>query len=253
VCDRYKSTENFVEVDKNFFKNYLDNNKKNYVSVAKQLASKFIQDTTHRIEELKNEYDKALNITLEKSKLYMTLKNQFDYFDASKFELDQEKEYYENYQLANDIDRVASIIINDNGVVTVNTKEIYVKDERNGKWHEIGTFAITIGMHSVKYNVSETINIKNTKYGSSICNQQAPHVFQSGNMCHGNIVSMMVDAYSHKNLYEMVTLLIMFLSAANTADAFGSNVDQWPEVSENVAKGIVKKYDVKLPVYKGAL
>jgi hypothetical protein len=254
ICIRYKSDQDFRERDIELYRGYLQENKRNYMRVAKDSSEKIIKELKAKAATLLTEYQTAMDTALEKAKLFNTINNQVEYFDQSKFDQDQNKKFDENYQMTCDLDRVQSIIIKDDGLVIVNTKEIYVQDERDKKWHDIGTFQITIGMHMPKYNTEQTVRIKNTKYSGCHGSFQAPHVFEAGNICHGNIESMMIEAYKNKNLYELVFIILQFLKSANTSDAAGQYVNLWPEVTEDLVKGVVpekKELKVNIPIHIG--
>lgn len=252
VCIRYKSDENFEERDKEFYRMYLQENKNNYVKIAKDSSEKIIKELKAKAATLFTEYQTAMDTALEKAKLFNTINNQVEYFDQKRFDQDQEVKFNENYQATMNLDRVQSVIIKEDGLVIVNTKEIYVQDERDKKWHDIGTFQITVGMHMPRYNIEQTVRIKNTKYSGCNGTYQAPHVFETGMICHGNIESMMVEAYKNKNLYELIFIILQFLKSANTSDAAGQNVHLWPEVSENVAKGVIQeKKKINIPIHIG--
>ena len=252
ICIRYKSDQNFKERDIELYRGYLQENKNNYMRVAKDSSEKIIKELKAKAATLFTEYQSAMDTALEKAKLFNTINNQVEYFDQTKFDLDQNAKFDENYQMTCDLDRVQSIIIKDDGLVVVNTKEIYVQDERDKKWHDIGTFQITIGMHMPRYNTEQTVRIKNTKYSSCHGGYQAPHVFEAGNICHGNVESMMIEAYKNKNLYELVFIILQFLKSANTSDAAGQYVNLWPEVSEDVVKGVIpEKKEINIPVHIG--
>jgi hypothetical protein len=131
--------------------------------------------------------------------------------------------------------------------VNVYTKNIYAKDERSKKWHDIGTFHIKIGMHSNTYDIQNTVIIKNTKHqikAFSDHQMQAPHVFPEGYICHGTLSSGMTNAYKKRDLYQLVFQLILFLGQANTDDAAGKYVNCWPEVSEDIVNGKLEEKSV---------
>lgn len=254
TCLRYNSDQDFKNRDMELYNSYLQENKNNYVKMAKDSSEKIIKELRAKASTLQTEYKSAMDIALEKAKLFNTINNQIEYFDQKKFDQDQEQKFNENYQMTCNLDRVQSIIIKEDGLVIVNTKEIYVQDERDKKWHDIGTFQITIGMHMPKYNTEQTVKIKNTKYSGCHGTYQAPHVFEAGNICHGNIESMMIEAYKNKNLYELIYIILQFLKSANTSDAAGQYVNLWPEVSEEVVKGIApekKELKVNIPIHIG--
>ena len=126
------------------------------------------------------------------------------------------------------------------------SKNIYAKDNRTKKWHDIGTFHMIIGMLSSLYDQNNTVRIFNTKHlGMGMNNGfQAPHVWEDGHACHGNLAIGMTEAYKNRNLFDLVYQIIIFLQSANTSDSAGQHVDSWPEVTEEEALGKIKSRDI---------
>ena len=257
VCRRCGVDADFTQYDMDAYKRATLQNKNNYVKIAKESSEIVIRELKSKSVKLQAEYVEAMDMALTKAKMLNNIEEHIRCFDQDKFDKDLQAKYDECYAMVEALDRVQSIIIKDDGTVLIYTKEIYSQDERTKKWHEIGTFQITIGMHMEKYDISNTVRIKNTKYGTQYTGYHAPHVFAQGYMCHGNIESMIIDAYKNKNLYELVFIILRFLQSANTSDEAGRRMDEWPEVSEEVAKGIkkeepkVEKPKVDIPIHIG--
>jgi len=159
----------------------------------------------------------------------------------------EEEKALKNYNETLALNKVSSINIED-GLVHVYTHNLYAKDERNGSWHDIGTFHIQIGMLSNDYDTSNTVRVYNTKHQINAYQEgmQAPHIFNDGRICHGNLAIGMVASYKNRNLYEMVLQLILFLQLANTDDVAGAFINKWPEVTEEEATNTKNDSDIKV-------
>jgi hypothetical protein len=151
----------------------------------------------------------------------------------------REKEKAEKtYQDLMSIPKIMSVKIIDQ-YVHIYTKNIFVQNEKDHSiWHDIGTFHIVVGVYGTKYNTSSTVRIFNTKHQIHAFQElmQAPHVFDDGHLCHGNITGAMVDAYGRRDIYQMALIIIMFLESANLDDVAGGYLNRWPAVTEDVAK-----------------
>ena len=228
--------EELLKIDTEYFKDLSSNNLDSYIKFS--LASS--RTVYESIENLYNEqvslFKKYMDMAMEASKLMQRYKDQMGAFDMEKFERNEREKAKNNYQDTIGIHKVSSIFVRE-GTIHVYTKNIYTKDERSNKWHDIGTFHITIGMLDTAYSTNNTVRIFNTKFTGMGMNNgfHAPHVFEDGHACHGNLVTGMVEAYKQRNLFDLVYQIILFLQSANTADGAGQYVNTWPEVSEEVA------------------
>jgi len=147
------------------------------------------------------------------------------------------------------INKISAITV-DNGTVHIYTKNLYVQDDRTGKYHDIGTFHIQIGMINSTYDVDNTVRIYNTKYTGMGMNNgfQAPHVFEDGHACHGNLATGMIEAYRQRNLFDLVYQILIFLQSANTGDTAGQYINTWPEVPESVALSTEEEDKFKIEI-----
>jgi hypothetical protein len=229
------SYEALLRDDKKYFDSLSTSNMQDYINFA-------ISNSKHQFDEIRKELDvKRKEFTqymaraMECAKVVQRLEDQLNAFDMQTFEQKEKEKALKNYQDTMAINKVKCVFIAD-GSVHIYTKNIYTKDPRTKKWHDIGTFHITLGMLNKTYDVNNTVRIFNTKYsGMGMGNEfQAPHVYGDGHVCHGNMASSMVDAYKQRNLFELVFQIIVFLQSVNTSDAAGVHINSWPEVLEEV-------------------
>jgi len=225
-----------VAIDTEYMAKMHTDHKDDYVKFAIESSMVITDQIKKKMKEHHEKYKELLDQAMEHAKMFQRFHDQITYFNEDKFMEDERKKAYENFEQAMAIDKISAITVKDN-TVHVYTHNIYAQDERTSRWHDIGTFHIAIGMHSNAYDTSKTVSIKNTKHEISISStvMNAPHVWQNGSFCHGNLANGMTDAYKRRNLFELVYQIVLFLESANTSDAAGEKVNRWPEVSAETA------------------
>lgn len=230
------SYETLKEIDQAYLQKMHDDNKEDYIQFSVDNSKLIIDELKKKRDEHHKLYKEHIDKAMEHAKIFQKFADQISYFDESKFMKDETKKANDNYDLTLDIDKVSAIVVRDKNVY-VYTNNIYVQDERSNRWHDIGTFQISIGMHNNEYDTNKTVNIKNTKYQIEAFSHamQAPHVWEDGHICHGNLATGMTDAYKRRNMFELVYQILLFLGEANTSDSAGENVNKWPEVTEEIA------------------
>ena len=211
---------------------------------AGEFAKNAMESSTEMVRKIQNEYDsmqvryKSLMDEIlamaNQMKKYQTLLSSFD---KKKFEEEAFDRCREDYESACSINKVQSIYI-ENSTIHVFTKNLYAKDPRVNTWHDIGTFHITLNFSSSNYD-EQCLKIVNTKHmiHGMHSGMNAPHVFEDGHACHGNLVMQIANAYKEKSLYQCVLMLIIFLETANVDDPAGTHVNKWPQVGEEIAMG----------------
>lgn len=134
------------------------------------------------------------------------------------------------------INQVSYIDMSDD-YLNVYTNNLYAMDPRSNKWHDIGTFRIRIKINSQDYDTASTVQIFNTKHQISglTDGMHAPHVFSTGLVCHGNMITNITSAYKERNMYQVINLILIFLQSVNVDDSAGRYINNWPEVPEEVA------------------
>jgi len=239
------SYDELKEIDKIYLDTMHNSNREEYIEFSISNSGIIIDELKKKRDEHKRLYTEYLEKALEHAKIFQKFNEQISYFDESKFMDDERTKAKDSYNETLAIDKVSSIVVSDN-TVYVYTHNIYVQDERTNRWHDIGTFQISIGMHNNEYDTNRTVNIKNTKYQIDAYStiMQAPHVWADGHICHGNLATGMVDAYKRRDMFALVYQVLLFLGEANTSDSAGEQVSKWPEVPEIVALGTQTTSDV---------
>jgi len=223
------------EIDQAYLDTMHDGNREDYITFSVNNSSIIIDELKRKRDEHYKLYKDHFTKAMEHAKIFQRYADQISCFDEDAFLKKERKKAEDAYDETLAIDLVSAIIVKDN-TVYVYTNNIYVQDERTNNWHDIGTFQIAIGMHRNEYDTGKTVRIKNTKYQIEAFSSkmQAPHVWEDGHICHGNLATGMIDAYKRRNMYELVYQIILFLGEANTADSAGEKINKWPEVSEEV-------------------
>jgi len=222
---------------------------KDYLSGRKVVdEQKFVECITDSgmeyISKLKNEFNtyhesyvEHMQKALECAKKMQQTMDLIDAFDEEKYIDKLRKMAREAYEKTYGISKVLSITTTGQ-VVNIFTKNLYCYEQTSGKYYDIGTFQIIIGMYSSSYNEAETVRIINTKHliHGYRENMNAPHVFDDGHLCHGNLLSQIIDAYKNRDLFSLAFSLIVFLESVNIADGAGKCITSWPEVTKEVAE-----------------
>jgi len=235
--DMKYSYNQLFEIDKKYFDSMNNSNMKDYTDFAIANSRKIYDDLVSNLEDHKKRFNDYMSHAMEEAKVVQRFEDQLMAFDMKKFEENERQKAMQTYQDTMAINKVKCVFVSD-GIVHVYTKNIYVKDPRTNKWHDIGTFHILLGMLNKTYNPDSTIHVFNTKYsGMGMSNSfQAPHIYQDGHVCHGNMAASMVESYKQRNLFELIFQMIVFLGSVNIGDAAGVYINSWPEVSEETIK-----------------
>ena len=242
LADRYDgalSYDEMYERDLEYFESMADNNKNDFISLAIVSAKVLMEGLRQKFLESKETYLEHLNSAMEAAKTMQRLEDSITSIDEKKLEDNEREKCNKMYDDVMLIEKISAIKVIDR-CVHVYTKNIYVQHDKTFKWYDVGTFHISINMYDNTYNTNGTVKIFNTKHQVHAFSEkmQAPHVFEDGHMCHGNIVGEMVDAYRRRDLYQMVLIVLSFLESANLDDAAGQYLTKWPEVTEETAKKI---------------
>jgi hypothetical protein len=220
-----------------------------YIKFITESSSSVIRQLKKAYEEAKNAYEDYLTKAMESGKMCSKYMEQIESFNEGEQQRKLKEKAFDEYMAVKNIPKIKSVFIKDEQV-HIYTDNLYARDDRSKKMHDIGTFHIRIGMHSNSYDTNSTVIIKNTKHQITAFNggvMQAPHVFSEGHICHGTLATGMANAYKKRDLYQLVFQLVLFLQQANTDDAAGKYVNSWPEVSEDFIKMQETKNTVKGP------
>lgn len=237
--------ENLLEIDKIYFDTLESNNMEDYINFAIESSKQSFNEFANQLLKEKERFKSYMDSAMESAKKVRNLQDMIDSFNMGEFEAKQKEKSKITYLDTLKIKEVSSIYIEGESI-HVFTKNLYVKDIRTKKWHDIGTFHIIIGMLSSVYDANNTVRIFNTKHlGMGMDSGfQAPHVWEDGHACHGNLITGMTEAYKNRNLFDLVYQIILFLQSANTSDSAGQYIDSWPIVTEEEALGKVEPRDI---------
>jgi hypothetical protein len=122
-----------------------------------------------------------------------------------------------------EIDKVRNVRVTDRELI-VETNAIFCTDSRTGNVHRIGEFHVHLPFIGDGFKFLNQTGRIHT--GSQY--QHAPHVGENGWPCLGNIKDLLPGMIQRRELVPAVQLCIAFLESANTDDAWGSKVEQWP-------------------------
>lgn len=224
------SIDKLKAIDAEYYSQVVQNNKQDYIKFCLQNTNDYIRNTKKALKDAIDDIQKLQRQLFEKLKMYRQYADIVDNFDEGKHEHEVTKQAMGNFDAITSLPQVSSIFVED-GMVHVYTTDINVKDDRkDGKLHNIGTFHIQLGMNRSTYDPHKSVIITNTKHrieGYSGV-MEAPHVFNGGALCHGNLVNSMVEHYKNRDLYNMVMGLIMFLESVNTGDPAGKYINKFP-------------------------
>lgn len=245
--DRYLgelSYEEMVRRDIEYFNASAQHDRENFVNLSVKNSKNLITELKSEFLRAKESYVEHMNQAMEFAKTAQRLEENLLMMNEEKLAKEEAERCSKMFDDVLSLPKISAVKVSGD-VVDVYTKNIYVFHDKNKTWHDIGAFHIQIGMFSSKYDSSRTVRMFNTKHQIHAFNEamQAPHVFNDGHLCHGNIVGAMIDAYKRRDFYQMVLMLIMFLESANLDDPAGQYLGRWPVVSEEEATAAEKSDD----------
>lgn len=244
------SYEELIKIDQEYFKQLEIKNCDEYVEFSITSSKEMYNETLESLKKERTNYQSYFDSMMNSAKLIQRYEDMLRSFDMEKFEKEEKEKARSTYLDALKIEKVSSIYIHE-GTIHVFTKNIYAKDSRTKKYHDIGTFHIMIGMLNTNYDDKNTVRIFNTKHLGMGMNGrfQAPHVWEDGHLCHGNLITTMTEAYKKRNLFDLIYQIIIFIETANVSDGAGQCVNTWPEVTEEEALGKTASRDIDF-IYK---
>lgn len=105
------------------------------------------------------------------------------------------------------------------------TDIIDVVDDRTGHTHELGEFLIILNTVT---GVPLFLNTTRKVNGFDSRPQMAPHVWEDGSACLGNVQDLLPKLVGSGKFLHAVHACLAFLDSANTSDAAGAHVHRWP-------------------------
>ena len=117
-----------------------------------------------------------------------------------------------------EVPKIREVRVRD-GVIQVFTDTLYCVDTRSKKKHEIGHFRIEFNANgSVRwYNLARRVR-----------DMQAPHVFNSGEACLGNMSEVIPELAANYEFAALAMVCIQFVESVNVDDQAGTHIDKWP-------------------------
>lgn len=227
--------EELKTIDESYQKSAIDNDKSKYIDFVVNNSFTYIKNIKKALEKGISEIGALQKELLEKMKIYNQYVQIIENFDEASHEEKERVRAMESFNAVMNIPQIKSVFINEN-MVNIFTNDLNALDDRTGKLHNIGTFHIQLNMIKDTYDPNNSIIIKNTKYAISGYSgiMEAPHIFNGGHMCHGNLLQIVTECYANRDLYSLVSALIMFIESANTADVAGEYINRWPVVEQKV-------------------
>jgi len=120
----------------------------------------------------------------------------------------------------------------EDGFFHVLTDDLFIDNQRDGTFHHLGRFDISLSAGGgLKF-----VNLTQTIEGYSP-NMHAPHVFEGGSACYGNLEEIIPSLIAAGEYASIIFMGIAFLESVDTQDAAGRYVNRWPVVSQKVVEG----------------
>jgi hypothetical protein len=232
------SDEELEKIDIEYSMKLSECDKGEYIKFAVSSANTYVKKIKAALTEGIKEIGELQRQLAEKMKVYNQYTEIIENYDEEKHTRQLGDKAMEAYDAVLALPQVKSMFIKD-GRVNVFTSDIVVVDERSKKKHNIGCFHIRLNMLLDTYDTNESIFIKNLKsplVGGYSGVQEAPHIFNGGHMCHGNLTNTVIECYANRDIYGLISAVIFFLEAANTADYAGQHISKWPEYKEEEPK-----------------
>jgi hypothetical protein len=210
-----------------------------YVKLCGKSSSDIVSEAKDALSKAAEEIGNLQRELAEKMKIYTRYMTVITSFDEDKYRTEMMERVRKNIQDAMTIKYIKSIFT-DEGIIHVYTKNIYAVDPRSKIKHDIGTFHIQLNMLSSEYDPDNSIVIKNTKHNITspfgAQPMEAPHIFNGGHMCHGNLITAVTQHYAERDLYGLLVDVISFIESPNIDDPAGELVDHFPEAKDTEIK-----------------
>ncbi len=126
------------------------------------------------------------------------------------------------------IQKVRNVTVG-NGQIVVDTNTLFCVDTRTGINHEIGAFKIHIPTESGRlkwFNQTRTV-------GPADARMNAPHVAATGLACEGSTKDEWPHFIAQRQFAYVVMKAIQFIESANTDDAWGKKISDWPVAAQS--------------------
>lgn len=212
----------------------IKSNMDEYIEFCAKNSNQYISQIKSSLAEAEKEIGDLQNKMFEAMKMHRQYLAVVANFDEKKHAEDEKRKNLEAFEAVIRLPQIRSLYVKD-GKVHIFTNEFNVQDPRTNLFHNLGNFYIRLNMMNQNYDASESVSIKNLKHTvrawSGAGSMEAPHIFNGGKMCHGNLINSIKEHYADRDLYGVVMDLIIFLESVNVNDPAGACIDRWPVVS----------------------
>lgn len=193
----------------------------------KMYADFFMQNLTEERDIVKERVDKAQeNISEHRKQLVLNLraleKGRIGLANIEKSLSDGRSKFEREFESILAMPKVTDVRISDSKI-EVHTDTLYVVDPRSGTEHVLGKFRIVID------EPFENPGVMIFNKSRHVEGMQAPHVFEGGDPCWGNIEETINELLAKLDLNLLVQIILSYLQNVNVDDQAGSQVDEWPE------------------------
>lgn len=230
--DRKKSMKELAAKHKAMNDTITRQNLDDYIKFCSENSNQYITQIKKALSDAEKEVGELQTKLFEALKMHRQYTGIIMNYDEAKHLEEEKKKNVEAFEAVRALPQIRSIFVQDNKV-HIYTNEFNVEDPRTNKIHNLGNFYINLNMMSSSYNANESISIKNMKHTvkawSGSGTMEAPHIFNGGKMCHGNLINSIKEHYADRDLYAVVMDLIIFLESVNVNDPAGACIDKWPE------------------------
>jgi hypothetical protein len=142
-----------------------------------------------------------------------------------------ESELGEEFDQLLKMEKVEDIRVDDKEII-VDTGIMFCQDPRTGTVHELGQYQIHIALNQQGW--SPDLRFFNKKGPLRCANLgcytlHAPHVQGEGRPCLGNTSSTFSQLFQTQEYGVAIQVALAFLESVNVDDAWGRNIDRWPE------------------------
>lgn len=220
------------DIEKEGIVNYKNNFKFEYTldidKLKKDLAKSFLQTKDKYKNELLKRKEGVENEKNTYLRKYTESFAELNEINASLAGITESKnKKIEN--LSDDIDKllqnkdIKCIHVENNNIIVFTN--MIICQHKNVRY-KIGEFAIKIPFNN-SINIIHFYNLS-WRINGFDKGMQAPHVFQDGHACFGNIERTVKDLRLSFDFISLINLLICFLQSVNAEDPAGSKINRWP-------------------------
>jgi len=207
-----------------------------FMKFSSENANTYISDIQNKDRESIEEIGTLQALLAEHMKMHRQLTEILDRFNIEDFKRQIQDKAIAQFDAVMKMDKVRSMHVADDGRIIITTNSIYCKDPRTKKVHDLGKFLIELNLLTPKYDPKKSIKIKNLSYHVEAfggMSMSAPHIYEDGHMCHGNLSEIVIGHYAERDVLALVEDVFAFMETVNVEDAAGKEIVKWPVVGED--------------------